>query len=88
MNWLTNMHIYGNRSIAILEVFIKLFFGGGGAATPCASPPPRPPFFLIILFAFIPLFTGMTNISLQMQWPPTSQSRGFSKAYQRGQPLK
>jgi hypothetical protein len=33
-----------------------------------------PPFFPIILFLSTTLITGMTGITLQMQWPLTSQS--------------
>jgi hypothetical protein len=32
--------------------------------------------FLIILFLATTLLTGMTDISLHMQWPLTSQSHG------------
>jgi hypothetical protein len=35
-----------------------------------------PPFFLIILFGSTTLLTGMTGISLHMQWPLTSQLHG------------
>jgi hypothetical protein len=35
-----------------------------------------PPFFPIILFGSTTLLTGMTDISLHMQWPLTSQSHG------------
>jgi hypothetical protein len=35
-----------------------------------------PPFFPIILFGYKTLLTGMTGISLHMQWPLTSQSHG------------
>jgi hypothetical protein len=34
----------------------------------------HPPFFLIILFFSTTLSTGMTGISLHMQWPLSSQS--------------
>jgi hypothetical protein len=50
-----------------------MFFG---SATPCASPPPRPSIFPIILFLSTTLATGMTGISLHMQWPMISQSHG------------
>jgi hypothetical protein len=53
--------------------FLFLFFG---SATPCASPPPWPSLFPIILFLSTTLLTGMTCISLHMQWPLTSQSHG------------
>jgi hypothetical protein len=36
-----------------------------------------PPFFLIIFFLSTTLLTGMTGISLQMQWPLTSQFHGI-----------
>jgi hypothetical protein len=35
-----------------------------------------PPFFTIILFGSTTLLTGMTGISLHMQWPLTSQLHG------------
>jgi hypothetical protein len=35
-----------------------------------------PPFFPIILFGSTTLLTGMTGISLHMQWPLTSQLHG------------
>jgi hypothetical protein len=35
-----------------------------------------PPFLPIILFGSTTLLTGMTGISMRMQWPLTSQSHG------------
>jgi hypothetical protein len=43
---------------------------------PCASPPPRPSIFVIILFGSTTLLTGMTGISLHLQWPLTFQTHG------------
>jgi hypothetical protein len=46
-------------------------------SAPCASPPPpQPPIFPIILFLATTLATGMTGISLHMQWPLTLQLHG------------
>jgi hypothetical protein len=53
--------------------FISIFFGGGGSATTHASPHPRTPFPMIIFWSTT-LLTGMTGISFDGQWPPTSQS--------------
>jgi hypothetical protein len=47
-----------------------LFFGG--SATPFASPPPGPSIFSIYSFGSTTLLTGMTSISLHMQWPLTN----------------
>jgi hypothetical protein len=64
---------------------IKLvFFWGGGGQQPLV---PLlllgPNFFPIVLFGSTTLFTGMTGISLHMQWPLTSQLRGsFSQREQ------
>jgi hypothetical protein len=42
-----------------------------------------PPFFLIILFGTTTLLSGMTGISLYMQWPLTYQPHGsFSQREQ------
>jgi hypothetical protein len=53
--------------------FSFLFFG---SATPCAFPPPWPYIFSDYSFWSTALLTGMTGISLHMQWPLTSQSHG------------
>jgi hypothetical protein len=58
-----------------------------GSATPCASPL-WPSIFRIILYLSTTLLTGITSISLHMQWPLTSQSHGnlmidFTKLYVR-----
>jgi hypothetical protein len=52
------------------------FFLGGGSATPCAFPPPRPSIFSNYSFWFTTSLTGMTGVSLHMQWPRTSQLHG------------
>jgi hypothetical protein len=45
--------------------------------TPCASPPPGPSIFVGLFFlGSTTLLTGMTGLSLQMQWPLTSQLHG------------
>jgi hypothetical protein len=49
---------------------------GGGSAIPCASPPTQPYIFPIIHFGYTTLLTGMTGISLHLQWPLTPQSHG------------
>jgi hypothetical protein len=46
------------------------------SVTPCASPPPWPSIFSNYYFHVYHPVTGMTGISLHMQWPPTSQSHG------------
>jgi hypothetical protein len=48
------------------------FWGGGGSATPCAFPPPQPSIFSNYSFWSTTLLTGMTGISLHIQWPLTS----------------
>jgi uncharacterized membrane protein YhfC len=48
---------------------ILTFFG---SATPCAFPPP-PYIFSDYSFWSTTLLTGVTGISLHMQWPLTSQ---------------
>jgi hypothetical protein len=53
------------------------------SATLWDSPPPRPCIFWIILFWSTTMLTGMTGISLHMQWPLTSQTHGnFSQREQ------
>jgi hypothetical protein len=47
--------------------------------TPCASPPPLPSIVWIVFFLSTTLSTGMTGISLHMQWPLTSESHGKSQ---------
>jgi hypothetical protein len=54
---------YNNNNIVFL-----------GSATPCAFPPPWPSIFSDYSFRSTALLTGMTGISLHMQWPLTSQS--------------
>jgi hypothetical protein len=54
----------------LLFFYLLLLFG---STIPCACPLSCPQFFLIILFVSTTLTTGMTSISLHMQWPPTSQ---------------
>jgi hypothetical protein len=62
---------------------MKFFFGGGVSESPFAYPPPWPSIFPIIHFGSTTLFTGMTGISLNMQWPLTSQWHGsFSQREQ------
>jgi hypothetical protein len=56
-----------------LEGAHLFFWGGGGSATLCAFPPPRPSIFSDYYFWSPALLTGMTVISLHMQWPLTSQ---------------
>jgi hypothetical protein len=55
-------------------IFFLSFFCG--SATPCAFPPPRPSIFSDYSFRSTALLTGMTGISLHMQWPLTFQSHG------------
>jgi hypothetical protein len=55
---------------------VSFFFGGGGQQTLVLLLFLGPPFFPIILFLSTALSTGMTGISLHMQWPVTSQSHG------------
>jgi hypothetical protein len=53
-----------------------------GAASPGASPSTRPSTFMIILFLPTMLLTGISGISLHVQWPPTSRLHGsFLKEY-------
>jgi hypothetical protein len=59
------------------QMLLVSFLGVVGSATSCASPPPRLSIFPIILFLSTTLLTGMTNISLHVQWPLTSQLHGM-----------
>jgi hypothetical protein len=61
----------------MVVIFFVCVCGGGGSATPCASPPQLPSiFFQLFFFGSTTLLTGMTSISLHMQWPLTSQLHG------------
>jgi hypothetical protein len=55
---------------------IFCLFGGGGQQPLVLLLLLGPPFFPIMLFGSTTLLTGMTGISLHMQWPLTSQSHG------------
>jgi hypothetical protein len=62
--------------------FFSFFLGGGRGKQPLV-PLPWPSIFPIILYKSTTLLTGMTSISLQMQWPLTSQLHGcFSQREQ------
>jgi hypothetical protein len=56
------------------EVTFQLFVFW--SVTPCAFPPPQPSIFSDYSFRSTALLTGMTGISLHIQWTLTSQSHG------------
>jgi hypothetical protein len=67
------MKTNGRLRFDAVNIYIYIYIW---SPTPCASPPPRPSIFPIILFGSTTLLTRMTDNSLHMQWPLTSQSHG------------
>jgi hypothetical protein len=59
---------------AVVALILGLLFFG--QQQPCAFPPPRPSIFSDCSFWSTALLTGMTGISLHMQWHLTSQLHG------------
>jgi hypothetical protein len=59
--------------LSIFKFVIFILYGFFGSATPCASSPPWPSFVSYYAFLVHHPVTGMTGISLHMQWPLTSQ---------------
>jgi energy-converting hydrogenase Eha subunit G len=65
--------MYIPNSYNICTVYVE-FFGGGGGGGGISDLPVLllgPPFLPIILFLYTTLLTGMTGISLHVQWPLT-----------------
>jgi hypothetical protein len=55
---------------------LLIVFDGMKQVSPCASSSPALHFFQIVLIVSTILSTGMTSISLCMQWPLISQQHG------------
>jgi hypothetical protein len=69
----TYMYIHVTSCFFVEKWHDRFYFW---SATSCAYPPPQPCIFSINLLRSTTLWTGMTGISLHMQWPLTSQSHG------------
>jgi hypothetical protein len=68
------IHLRNKKTWVQIPPGYKVFFFGQRPLVPLLLL--GPPFFPIILFGSTTLLTGMTGISLHMQWPLTSQLHG------------